>query len=1229
MRSSSRTGSARPDDGASFVTPQSGAAGAVTVRNAGRIIDRFPKMRFDHPRSGTLLLCILTAGLIVRIAAVALFHPPLISDDIDYVALGKSLAHGEGFQLDGHATAFRPPGYPILLALSFRLFGESLLPVRVVQAAADLLSCFVLFLLGRRLFSERAGLIGAGIFALFPVEVLYVSIMMTETVFTTLLLLYLLICTGTKASWNTGIVAGIVLGAATFVRPTILLLPAAVFIVRWMTGWKPGENLKALGITAGTALLILSPWLIRNGDQFGRVTLTSNTGVNFWIGAHSGAGGSYSFPENNPLLAVDGEFDKSDLGMKLGIEFIRDRPLAYGMILAKKWAHFFSVDYWLLLSLHFQPEFRLAHKAGVVFSRFPLTDVLALQVPFASVLLLATFGLCCHAGGDRRGILFLFAPCAYWILVHLAFYASARYRFPVVPLFMIGGAYGADMLLRRAYTRTRLRAAVFCFFALLFTAGWTAERIIIGREAGTDGSQSRGHDLESTRLATSWDEGIPLGNGMLGALLWEKGDTLRLSLDRADLWDQRPMKGLDRPEFSYRWICEQVRKNNYAVVQRYFDAPYEREPAPTKIPGAALAFDVRSLGPVRSARLSVDSALCTVRWENGTVLRTFIHATRPAGWFQWEHVRESLPIALLPPPYTGEGDTAAQGSVAGDNLIRLGYGKGTVEQSGNTITYRQEGWGGFGYEVCVTWRRPNPETIEGSWSISSHRGGEHGGASAAAICRESFGRGFAADLRPHEEWWNKFWSMSALHVPDPVLEKQWYMEQYKFGSASRRGAPPISLQAVWTADNGRLPPWKGDFHHDLNTEMSYWPCYAANHLREGLAYLDHLDANKPVYEKYTRHYFRMEGLAVPGVTTLDGEAMGGWIQYAGSPTVSSWLAQHFYLQWRYSMDREFLRTRGYPWLRETARFLEHLTVKDSKGLRKLPLSSSPEIRDNDVSAWFTQTTNYDLALMKFVFGAASEMAEELELGGESAHWRRLGGKFPEYALSGKQELMFAPTLAYNESHRHFSNAMAIYPLGLIRWEDGPRSQEIIRNTLARFDSVGPAAWCGYSYAWLACLKARGKDGKGAAGALSIFARAFCTTNSFHVNGDQTKSGYSGFTYRPFTLEGNFAFASGLQEMLLQSYAGFIEVFPAVPDGWKDVSFSTLRAEGAFLVGARKEGGIVREVRVDSEMGGEAKLRNPFGRWHASSKQDADVRTEGEILRITLKPGGGITLQDGP
>ncbi|BAU53675.1 hypothetical protein MgSA37_01844 [Mucilaginibacter gotjawali] len=523
--------------------------------------------------------------------------------------------------------------------------------------------------------------------------------------------------------------------------------------------------------------------------------------------------------------------------------------------------------------------------------------------------------------------------------------------------------------------------------------------------------------------------------------------------------------------------------------------------------------------------------------------------------------------------------------VGGDDLSRLGYAQGTTKQRGNSITYVQQGWGGFRYEINVRWRQINQSTIEGVWSISSQYPDKKIAPMASAITQRALQSQYSNAYASHALWWRNFWDRSAIHIPDTLLEKQWYMEQYKFGSASRQGAPPISLQAVWTADNGRIPPWKGDYHHDLNTQLSYWPCYSANHLEDGMAYLDHLDANKANYKRYTKMYFGKGGLAVPGVTTLDGTEMGGWIQYSLSPTVSSWLAQHYYLQWRYSMDRKFLKNRAYPWIKDVAVFLENITIKDENGFRKLPISSSPEINDNDLSAWFFQDTNYDQALMKSTFKMASELAAELGLKNEAAHWKKISGEFDGFALTPNDELMFSPTLAYNQSHRHFSHMMAIHPLGLIRWEDGPKSQRIIKNSIHLLDSIGPDYWCGYSYAWLANMKARAKDGEGAAKALQIFAKAFCSVNSFHLNGDQTKSGYSKFQYRPFTLEGNFAFAAGLQEMLIQSYAGFIAIMPALPATWNNVSFENLRTDGAFLVSAKKENGITSFIKIKSEKGG--------------------------------------------
>jgi hypothetical protein len=204
--------------------------------------------------------------------------------------------------------------------------------------------------------------------------------------------------------------------------------------------------------------------------------------------------------------------------------------------------------------------------------------------------------------------------------------------------------------------------------------------------------------------------------------------------------------------------------------------------------------------------------------------------------------------------------------------------------------------------------------------------------------------------------------------------------------------------------------------------------------------------------------------------------------------------------------------------------------------------------------------------------------------------------------------------------------MSIHPLGLIKPENGDHEKNIIRHSLQQLDKIGASQWCGYSYAWLSNLKARAKDGDGAAKALKVFAHAFCSINSFHVNGDQTKSGYSNMTYRPFTLEGNFAFAAGLQEMLLQSHAGYIEVFPAVPNEWKDVSFNTLRAEGAYLVSAVRKMGETKSIVIRSEKGGTVKIKvNAIGVSKKISGAVRIIHRDSEFITVMFRPGATLTL----
>lgn len=722
-------------------------------------------------------------------------------------------------------------------------------------------------------------------------------------------------------------------------------------------------------------------------------------------------------------------------------------------------------------------------------------------------------------------------------------------------------------------------------------------------------------------LAQTWDEGIPLGNATLGALIWQKDGNLRFSLDRADLWDLREMENLDFENYDFEWVTKKWEAKQYGDVQRQFDLPYDTLAGPSKIPGAALEFDISGLGEVESVKLDLQKATCAIQWKNGTILRTFVHATEPIGWYRFENLKSELLPKVVPPPYVGAGSTEALDPVSGQDLRRLGYPAGKLSQSEHSITYDQEGWDGFQFQVTTKWNTTG-DRLEGSWSISSNY--QETAITASEVTENSFENGMEAYEKDHLTWWNSFWKASAINLPDTLLQQQYYMDMYKLGAAARQGAPPISLQSVWTADNGKLPPWKGDFHHDLNTQLSYWPTYSGNHLDLEQGFIDWLNKYKPTFEKYTREYYETNGLNVPGITTLEGDPMGGWIQYSFGPTVSAWLGHHFYLHWRYSMDREFLENDAYPWIKDVALFFNEISMLGIDGKRKFPLSSSPEIHDNDAKAWFDQMTNYDLSLVRWTYTIAAELAMELGYTEEAEKWNSLLSEWPYYA-NDDTGLMVAPGNSLQESHRHFSHVIAIHPLSLIDISNEEKDREIINTTITHLDAIGSKKWTGYSFAWLGNLKARAGDGNGTAKALRDFASSFVLPNSFHVNGDQSGTGKSDFTYRPFTLEGNFAFAAGVQEMLIQSHSGVVKLFPAIPSDWQKISFTTLRTQGAFLVSATMGNGKVDNVEIISKKGGKLILENPFG--EADFSSDKAYERDGQYLILNLAEGEKAVFTD--
>jgi alpha-L-fucosidase 2 len=722
------------------------------------------------------------------------------------------------------------------------------------------------------------------------------------------------------------------------------------------------------------------------------------------------------------------------------------------------------------------------------------------------------------------------------------------------------------------------------------------------------------HDFHLTGPIDRWDEAVPLGNGLMGALVWGDGPTIKLSLDRGDMWDVRPAERFKMPDWNFATLKQLVAAGDQAKIEEIFEHAYRDSAFPSKIPAGRI--ELKFGKKIAAEQFSLDLRRAVGRVTMGKAsIEIFCNAVEPVGMIR---IQGDLGGLKIVPPAFGETPVKMEHEISAGSLSRLGYPAPQAGKSQNVQWTLQKCADGFEYAIVTAMKKVGAKT-EIAFTVRTNRDEADAVEAGRKIVIQALKAGFDKNLAGHVAWWKNFWSQSAVGLPDKAIEQHYYLTQYFYGASSRRGAPPIPLQGVWTEDEGKLPPWKGDYHNDLNTQLTYWAYLSANHLEEGCSFLDFMWNLLPKFRKFAKDFYGAKGANIPGTIALDGTCLGGWSQYTYPFTAGAWVGQAFYLHWRYTMDREFLATRAYPFCREAGEFLESVLEADpgKNGKLKLPLSSSPEIHDNRLAAWLKPNSNFDLALMRWLFGALARMAAELKEAKEADRWQSILARLEDLAVQDGR-LMVNEDEFLTESHRHHSHLMGIHPLGIMNIEN-PDQAPIIEKSLSHSDYLGMQWWVGYSFPWMSCLAARARQGGKALNMLELYLKGFVSRNGFHLNGDFKNLGLSAFKYRPFTLEGNFAAAQAVHEILLQSWGGVVRVFPAVAPEWLQVGFEDLRVEGAFRVSARRENGRTVWVRVRAEKGGDLRLRDPFPgtkiKWNRPG-----VKKVKDDYQCYLKPG---------
>ncbi len=681
------------------------------------------------------------------------------------------------------------------------------------------------------------------------------------------------------------------------------------------------------------------------------------------------------------------------------------------------------------------------------------------------------------------------------------------------------------------------------------------------------------YNMHSDRAITSWDEALPLGNGKMGCLLYGDGP-IRLSVDRVDLWDTRPHPTTLEDGFNYDNLVKlslSKKDEDWKERARLFEDVYGELPYPSKITAGRLELDFGGKTEDICSSVDIEKAIGKLSFAKGS-LEVYMHATRFIGIAK---VYGDYKLSIHIPEYISEKG--------------MGYPKASIIEEDDYTYYRQETMTDFSYGV-IAYTVEKEGYKELYFTVDTSEDGEDFIALAKKKLKAVSEVGYEALLEEHTTWWKAYWKKSAISIGDALLERTYYQSWYLFASCSRKGFYPMPLQGVWTADNDKLPPWKGDYHHDTNTQLSYQAYLKANRLSEGENFLDYLWDLKPQFEKVAREFYGVDGLIIPGVSTIDGKPMGGWAQYSLSPTMSIWTAQSFDEYYLYTGDEKFLRERAFPFLDEVSKAIAGI-LEEKDGKFYLPLSSSPEIYDDEPRAYLKPNSNFDLALVRYLFIRLINYCEILEE--DDSCYREILSKLDDIArVDGYIGLNSVERLP--ETHRHFSHLMCLYPLHLINY-DTEEHKEIYHKAIEEIELLGMGLWVGFSYAMCSQIYAMAEMGNAAYEKLRQFADGFVADNGFHLNGDFKNKGYSTFHYRPFTLESLFGYCDALQEMLMQEHQGYLHLFPAIPEEWKrrEISFEKLRTYDGLIISAKAEGGFTTKLVIESMKSTKIRVKNTF------------------------------------
>lgn len=392
--------------------------------------------------------------------------------------------------------------------------------------------------------------------------------------------------------------------------------------------------------------------------------------------------------------------------------------------------------------------------------------------------------------------------------------------------------------------------------------------------------------------------------------------------------------------------------------------------------------------------------------------------------------------------------------------------------------------------------------------------------------------------------------------------------RYLIIASSRENSHATNLQGIW--NENPKPPWCSNYTLNINTEMNYWPVMPCGLKECYVPMIEFVKMISKTGEMTAKQYYHAKGFVahhnsdIWGHSYAGGNRKKGCCGYAFWNMSSGWLARSLYEYYEYTLDIHYLESTAYPIMKKAAEFYLDIMEEYRGGLVVIP-QTSPENRfilDGEERCLVPYAT-MGQSIVADLFANLIKCCEILNCDVEFKQLlKEKYTKLKTFEI-GSDGRLLEWDKQYEESdihHRHVSHLYGLYPAELISVRTTPSLAKAAEKSL---ETRGDDA-TGWSLGWKVNLWTRLKNGERA---FQILKKQLEYVDSSVVDYFHGGGTYPNLfdAHPPFQIDGNFAIVSGIIQMFAQVENGVIEILPALPRRFYAGSIKGVCLKGGFRV----------------------------------------------------------------